>query len=201
MNGSYSVLSEFQLIKLAQEGDDAAMVELLEKYQPLVYHFSQHYYLPDGDIQDLIQEGMIGLYKAICDFDETQSISFLSFAMMCIKRQIITAVKRSTRLYNQPLNQASSLDRCRYETNHESLIDTISSSKANSPEDLLLNKEYLSDIHERCILLLSRFEMDVLAKRINGYSYKEISERMKCPEKSIDNAMFRIRKKLKQLSL
>ena len=194
-----NICLEREKICLAQSNDEDAMIYLLTKYKPLVRRCALGYYLPDGDEQDLVQEGMIGLFKAIRDYNLSFSTSFCSFAGLCIKRQIQTAIKRSTRNYNQLLNKAVSLDSDLLGDNRKTIMDCI--PDYDTPENQFEKKEKLQSIQEKVGSSLSKLERDVLFCRLEGHSFHEIAAILGHTDKTIDNAAFRMRRKLKQLNM
>jgi RNA polymerase sporulation-specific sigma factor len=157
------------------------------------------YYINGAEQEDLFQEGMIGLYKAIRDFDKTKEISFKNFAYLCIERQIMTAIKGSNRQKHVPLNSAVSLNQSSFENNDgdevSDLIDTLDTHVIEDPLETLTKQEYFSYVNDTIDKSLSEYEKNVLNKYIAGESYKEIAESLDTPIKSVDNAIQRIRKK------
>ncbi len=185
------------IVKLAQEADGAALEYLLNKYKNFVRTKARSYFLIGADHEDIVQEGMIGLYKAIRDYREEKLKSFRAFAELCITRQIITAIKTATRQKHIPLNNYVSLNRPIYdEDSDRTLLDVITEETPSNPEEMLINREDLSVIEGRIGQMLSDLEKEVLVRYMEGKSYVEISEEMGRHVKSIDNALQRIKRKL-----
>ncbi|MHC5252683.1 RNA polymerase factor sigma-70 [Listeria kieliensis] len=193
--------NELDLLELARDGDADALEYFFSKYQPVVYWKATQYFLQGAERDDLIQEAMIGLFKAIRDFDPEKEASFKSFAEMCINRQLLSAVKRSLRKKNMPLNQSVSLDTPL--TSDEdvvdwTLIDVISEKQAETPEDFLIKNEDLAHAVKKLEQVTSPFEKKVLQQYLEGRSYQEMAENFDVKEKSIDNALQRIKRKMGQ---
>ena len=184
----------------AQQGDNRALEQIFEKYKGDVRAKSRSYFLIGADKEDLIQEGMIGLYKAIRDFNPDKHNNFRAFAEICVTRQIITAIKTATRQKHIPLNSYISLNKMMFE--HEptdaTLIDILSKTSVNDPEEMLINREKKDGIEARLDKILSPLERNVLTHYLNGDTYSEISDRLNRPVKSIDNALQRVKKKLEK---
>lgn len=194
-------LTDEQLVELAKGSSDSYAYEvLLERYKNYVRSKAKYYFLIGADREDIIQEGMIGLYKAIRDFKPDKLASFHAFAELCITRQIITAIKTATRQKHMPLNSYVSLNKPMFEDDSErTLIDIISISKITNPEDIIIGQEELILIEKKIEELLSSFESEVLEAYLNGKSYQEISESLNRHVKSIDNALQRIKRKLEKV--
>jgi len=189
-----------EIVCLAQEGDGAAIEHLLNKYKNFVRSKARSYFLIGADHEDIVQEGMIGLYKAIRDFRADKLASFRAFAELCITRQIITAIKTATRQKHIPLNSYVSLNRPVYdEESDRTLLDVITENWVGSPEDELISQEDFSAIEERVGGALSGFEKKVLLLYLDGKSYQEISRQLGRHVKSVDNALQRVKKKLHRL--
>lgn len=188
-----------ELALLAQQGDDAALEYLLNKYKNFVRSKARSYFLIGADHEDIVQEGMIGLYKAIRDYREDRLSSFRAFAELCVTRQIITAIKTATRQKHIPLNSYVSLNRPIFEEDSDrTLLDVITEETPSNPEEMLIDREDLSVIEGRIGSLLSDLEKQVLVRYVEGKSYVEISEEMNRHVKSIDNALQRIKRKLQK---
>ncbi len=187
-----------ELVTLVREGHDYALDFLLNKYKKLVEKKSKSYFLMGAGRDDLIQEGMIGLFKAVRDYRHDSTASFFSFADLCITRQIITAVKASTRQKHMPLNTYVSLNKPAFEEGSDktALLDLMPSKKILDPEELIIGEESLHLIEEELEDKLSKFEKEVLKLYIDGVGYVEIAQVINKPVKSIDNALQRIKKKL-----
>ena len=190
-------MDDNRLVVLAQEGDDTAMETVIGKYKNFVKNKSRAYFLIGADKDDIIQEGMLGLFKAVRDYKDDKQTSFRSFAELCVTRQMITAVKTATRQKHTPLNNYISLNKPIYEDETErTLIDHLSMRLNSDPEVILIDNEDYLVTNEKIKSRLSEFELEVLEKYINGQSYHEIAIDMDKPAKSIDNALQRIKKKV-----
>ncbi|MBO1005842.1 RNA polymerase sporulation sigma factor SigH [Pseudogracilibacillus auburnensis] len=195
----YDSLGDDELIELIHAGESEALDYLIKKYRNFVRAKSRSYFLIGADREDIVQEGMIGLYKAIRDYKDDKLASFKAFAELCITRQIITAIKTATRQKHIPLNSYISLDKPIYdEESDRTLMDVISGAKVLDPEELLINREKLNNIEEKVMELLSDLERKVLALYLDGQSYQEISDELDRHVKSIDNALQRVKRKLER---
>ncbi|MED0660304.1 MULTISPECIES: RNA polymerase sporulation sigma factor SigH [Bacillus] len=201
-------MDDEEIIELVHQGNSEALDFLIHKYKNFVRAKARSYFLIGADKEDIVQEGMIGLYKAIRDYKEDKLTTFKAFAELCITRQIITAIKTATRQKHIPLNSYVSLDKPIYdEESDRTLMDVISGTKMLDPEELLINREEFDSIEEKMNELLSDLERKVLALYLDGQSYQEISEELNRHVKSIDNALQRVKRKLeryleiKQLSI
>jgi RNA polymerase sporulation-specific sigma factor len=193
----YERLRDQAIIRLAQAGDVRACEYLLYKYRNLVRTKSRSYFLADGDKDDLLQIGMIGLWQSIMDYSPESKISFLSFARICVERHIISAVKASTRMKQSPLNNAVSLDFCLEEGDTEfDLSEILTTENELDPEEILLRKENVRILQSTLKALLSDFEWQVLKLYRIGRSYQEIARQLECNTKSVDNALGRIKRKV-----
>lgn len=198
-NENYVMMEDEQLIELVHKGDSDALDYLIQKYRNFVRAKARSYFLIGADKEDIVQEGMIGLYKAIRDYKEDKLTSFKAFAELCITRQIITAIKTATRQKHIPLNSYVSLDKPIYdEESDRTLMDVISGAKIMNPEELIINREKYGNIEEKISELLSDLERKVLALYLDGQSYQEISEELNRHVKSIDNALQRVKRKLER---
>lgn len=187
------------IVELAQKGDNYALEYLINKYRNFVRSKARTYFLLGGDKEDLIQEGMIGMYKAIRDFRRDKLSSFRAFAELCITRQIITAIKTATRQKHIPLNSYVSLNKPIYdEDSDRTLLDVICGNKITDPEELMISKEEFADIEEKMGEILSSLEWKVLMFYLEGKSYQEIAEELDRHVKSIDNALQRVKRKLEK---
>jgi RNA polymerase sporulation-specific sigma factor len=192
-------LTDGEVISIIHEGNTDALDYLITKYQSFVRLKARSYFLIGGDREDIIQEGMIGLYKAIRDFKEDRLSSFKAFAELCITRQIITAIKTATRQKHIPLNTSISLDKPVYDEESErTLLDLIAGPVLDDPEGLMIHKEDFSQMEEEMNKVLSGLEKQVLALYLEGQSYQEISEELNRQVKSVDNALQRIKRKLER---
>ncbi|MDE5415742.1 RNA polymerase sporulation sigma factor SigH [Alkalihalobacterium chitinilyticum] len=187
------------LVEKVREGDSAALEYLINKYKNFVRAKARSYFLIGADHEDIVQEGMIGLYKAIRDYKEDKLSSFKAFAELCITRQIITAIKTATRQKHIPLNSYVSLDKPLYdEESDRTLLDVICGTKVTNPEELLINQEEFDDIELKMGEILSELERKVLMLYLDGRSYQEISADLNRHVKSIDNALQRVKRKLER---
>lgn len=188
-----------QLVELARNGDTEALDFLINKYKPFVRLKVKSYFLIGADKEDIVQEGMIGLYKAIRDFKDDKLASFKAFAELCIKRQIITAIKTATRQKHIPLNSYVSLDKPIFEEESaKTLMDMLTGATIDDPEKLMIHREEFNRLEEKISQVLSSLERQVLALYLEGCSYQEISARLDRHVKSIDNALQRIKRKLER---
>jgi RNA polymerase sporulation-specific sigma factor len=196
---SLKTFEDEQIVELVHNGDSDALDYLITKYQNFVRAKARSYFLIGADREDIVQEGMIGLYKAIRDFKEDKLTSFKAFAELCITRQIITAIKTATRQKHIPLNSYVSLDKPIYdEESDRTLLDIISGAKVMDPEELIINQEEFDDIELKMGEILSDLERKVLVLYLDGRSYQEISEELNRHVKSIDNALQRVKRKLER---
>ncbi|MYL43785.1 MULTISPECIES: RNA polymerase sporulation sigma factor SigH [Virgibacillus] len=195
-----SMLDDEGILQLIHQGNSQALDYLIHKYRNFVRAKARTYFLIGADKEDIIQEGMIGLYKAIRDYDGDKLSSFKAFAELCVTRQIITAIKTATRQKHIPLNSYVSLDKPIYdEETDRTLLDVIAGSKAIDPQELLINREKFGDMELKLSELLSELEKKVLHLYLDGRTYQEISVDLNRHVKSIDNALQRVKRKLEQL--
>ena len=195
----YEMMADEQLIRKLRDGETAITDFIMDKYKFLVKKKAKAMYLLGGENDDLIQEGMIGLFKAVRDYDLNQEMSFASFANLCISRQMYTAIKISQRKKHMPLNSYVSLYATEEEENDEMqapLIEQLQLGKDNNPEELFLDKEYFAMIDEQLKQRLSDFENRVLHLHLMGEDYKTIARLLDKSPKSIDNALQRIKQKV-----
>jgi len=190
--------SELALVRAAQMGDQNASSELVRKYRSLVRCKARSYFLVGGDREDVIQEGMIGLYKAIRDYDPSRQSSFRSFAELCVTRQMITAIKTATRRKHSPLNGYVSLSRSTgTDDDGERLLEDILAAKEIcDPADIVISAWEGDSIRKGLCEALSSFEAQVLRLYMDGRSYQEIAEHLGRHAKSVDNALQRIKRKV-----
>ena len=181
-----------KLVRLAQSGDNDAMEQLCAEYKDTVRMLARPYFLIGADRDDLIQEGMIGLYKAIRDYREDHNSSFASFAELCITRHILSAINASRRQKHQPLNSFVSLSEPVSEQELR-LVDE------ETPEEIMISRENVIGMHERIKERLSKFEYQVLELYLKGYDYTQIAEKLGKQPKAIDNALQRIRSKVREV--
>jgi RNA polymerase sporulation-specific sigma factor len=199
INEQLIALEDEEIVDLVHSGESEALDYLIYKYRNFVRAKARSYFLIGADKEDIVQEGMIGLYKAIRDFREDKLTSFKAFAELCITRQIITAIKTATRQKHIPLNSYVSLDKPIYdEESDRTLMDILSGAKVLDPEELIINQEELDNIEVKMTELLSDLERKVLALYLDGQSYQEISEELNRHVKSIDNALQRVKRKLER---
>lgn len=192
---SYNEMSDEELICCLRSGKQDITDYIMDKYKNLVRKRANAMFLIGGENDDLIQEGMIGLFKAIRDYKPDKDSSFYHFADICISRQIYNAVEASRRKKHQPLNSYVSLQ-AQEEENGPTLIDMLISMDSTNPEQLLIDRESVLDIEEKIEKVLSQMEKKVMAHYLQGMNYQQIARVMQKPPKTIDNALQRIRRKL-----
>lgn len=195
----YEDMPDETIVEAARGGDDNAQEYLINKYKNFVRAKARSYFLIGADREDIIQEGMIGLYKAIRDFRNDKLASFRAFAELCITRQIITAIKTATRQKHIPLNSYISLNKPIYdEESDRTLLDVLSGTKVTDPEELVISREEFVDIEHKMGEFLSDLEWKVLMSYLDGRSYQEIARDLRRHVKSIDNALQRVKRKLER---
>ena len=195
-NDQYNNISDEELIKKIRLGDLEAQNYLLEKYRGLASMKANRFFLIGAENDDMLQEGMIGLFKAIQSFDVEKNNSFKTFANLCIERQLITAIKTSNRQKHIPLNSSYSLNMSAYDDNEDtSIMEILDTKFVEDPLETITKKEYIEFVESRIDKNLSNFEKQVLDRYIQGDSYISIANRLNSPVKSVDNAIQRIRKK------
>jgi len=193
----YDGMSDEELVKLAKTSDNQAIDLIFERYKDFVRSKARSYFIIGADREDIVQEGMIGLYKAVRDFEADRLVSFHAFADICITRQIITAIKTATRQKHQPLNTYVSLNKPIFEEDSDrSLLDVITSSANSNPELMMIHEENRSVIEQKMSELLSDLEWEVLTSYLQDKSYQEIAADLNRQVKSIDNALQRVKRKL-----
>lgn len=198
-NLQFGNMDDEQLVEMVHKGDSEALDYLIHKYRQFVRAKARSYFLIGADREDIVQEGMIGLFKAIRDYKDDKSSSFKAFAELCITRQIITAIKTATRQKHIPLNSYVSLDKPVYdEESDRTLMDMLTETKSLDPEELIINQEEFDHIEIKMAELLSDLEREVLALYLDGQSYQEISGELNRHVKSIDNALQRVKRKLEK---
>ena len=199
MNNNYNNMSDDELLKLINKKDTDALDFLICKYRDLVNSKVNKYFIIGAEKEDIVQEGLIGLYKAIKDYKPDKQNSFKSFANLCIERQLITAIKSSNRQKHMPLNSYLSLNMTAFENedgnNDTQIVDVLENTVIEDPLDTITKKEYFSSVENVIDSSLSDFEKKVLNRYVQGESYVKIAERLDAPVKSVDNAIQRIRKK------
>ena len=200
---NYSNMKDEDLIRKIKSGDNDALDYILNKYQEVVNMKVSRYFIIGAEKEDIIQEGLIGLYKAIKSFDPEKQNSFKSFANLCIERQLITAIKSSNRQKHMPLNSYLSLNMSAYDNEDDtSIYDIFDANIIEDPLDTITKKEYYKSVEDIIDKSLSIFEKNVLNELVNGSSYTAIAQKLDSPVKSVDNAIQRIRKKtMKNLNL
>ncbi len=192
-------MQEEEIVFKAQKGDEAALEYLIDRYKSFVKTKARAYFLVGADREDIVQEGMIGLYKAIRDYKSDKLTSFKAFAELCITRQIITAIKTATRQKHIPLNSYVSLNKPIFdEESDRTLMDIVSNECISDPEELIISKEEYVNIESKMEELLSGLEWEVLVSYLDGKSYQEIAEDLSRHVKSIDNALQRVKRKLER---
>lgn len=197
MDRKYLELSDEKLVLLAQEGDANAEEYLIRKYKDVVRSKAHLYFMVGADGEDIVQEGMIGIFKAIRSYNKTKQASFHTFAEICINRQIITAIKRATRLKHSPLNTSVSLSKPLSEAEPETTLEeTLSASSNTDPEALFLLKEDMGYIEGNGQEIFSDLELSVWNEYLKGKSYQKIAEITGKSPKAIDNAIQRTKRKL-----
>ncbi|MGE5558629.1 MAG: RNA polymerase sporulation sigma factor SigH [Bacillota bacterium] len=195
----YEEMLDESIVEAARDGDEVALEYLINKYKNFVRAKARSYFLIGADREDIIQEGMIGLYKAIRDFRNDKLASFRAFAELCITRQIITAIKTATRQKHIPLNSYVSLNKPIYdEESDRTLLDVLSGTKVTDPEELVISREEFVDIENKMGEFLSDLEWKVLMAYLDGRSYQEIAKDLHRHVKSIDNALQRVKRKLER---
>lgn len=195
----YDSMLDEDIVEFAREGSTEALEFLINKYKNFVRAKARSYFLIGADRDDITQEGMIGLYKAIRDFRSDKLSSFRAFAELCITRQIITAIKTATRQKHIPLNSYVSLNKPIYDDDSDrTLLDVISGSKVTDPEELIISREEFGDIEGKMEEILSDLEWKVLMSYLDGKSYHEIAVELHRHVKSIDNALQRVKRKLER---
>lgn len=201
----YDNISDEEIIALIRKDDTQAMEYLISKYKNLVRNKAKALYLIGGDREDLIQEGMIGLYKAIRDYQKDKEASFYTFADLCVSRQIYSAIKSSNTKKNQPLNNYISIDSSNFSDDFDnaeagiSFLETIAHARNMNPEEMLIDRENTRRLEEMLFARLSNMEHKILTLYLQDYSYIKIAELLHKEPKAIDNALQRIKRKLNQV--
>lgn len=193
----YANLTDEQIISQIKDGDEQALTFLLDKYKDLVNTKVGKYFIIGAEREDIVQEGMIGLYKAIKGFDNCKQNTFKTFANLCIERQLITAIKSSNRQKHMPLNSYLSLNTSAYDDEGDGteLLETFEVNTIEDPLETIMKQESFNEIQDAVQKSLSKFEGQVLERYMQGESYEVIAKRLDTPVKSVDNAIQRIRKK------
>jgi len=189
------MFTDEELILKYRQGESGCMDEIISRYKNYVRAKSRSYFLIGGEQEDLVQEGMIGLFKAIRDFQPNKNSLFKTFARLCISRQLATALKLSTRIKHQPLNSYVSF----YQNlNENTEVKDVLEANDLSPEQIMIDKENILALSDSIEKKLSALEKKVLFKYVEGITYQQISEQLVCSKKTIDNALQRIKKKLQE---
>ncbi|MCY0880886.1 MAG: RNA polymerase sporulation sigma factor SigH [Firmicutes bacterium] len=196
---SYSEMTDEAIVCESHDGDLEALEYLINRYKNFVRSKARVYFLRGADDEDIIQEGMIGLYKAIRDYRDDKQASFRAFAEVCITRQIITAIKTATRQKHIPLNSYISLYKPMYDGESErTLADMLATLGVADPEEIVINQEQIGYIEDKIGEVLSDLEWKVLMAYLDGQSYQQIAEDLRRHVKSIDNALQRVKRKLEK---
>ncbi len=200
INNEQEVADE-EMLKLIEQGDQQALEKMINKYEELVKMKASKFFMYGAEKNDIIQEGMIGLYKAIRDFNKQKNITFKTFANICIERQLITAIKSANRQKHMLLNSAISIDSNvgTEEENYRERIELIKSNYIEDPSEAIVKSEYYMNIYNAIDQKLSNHEKEVLMQYQKGKSYAEIAKALDCKPKSVDTAMTRIRKKANKI--
>ena len=197
---NYTQMTDEKLIENVKQEDQTALNCLIERYNDLVTMKANKFFMVGAEKEDMIQEGMIGLYKAINSFDTEKQNSFKTFANMCVERQLITAVKNSNRQKHIPLNSSVSLNSAAYEDNEDmDKMDVLDIKMMNDPSDIIADREYFENMESKIKENLSSFELQVLKEYEKGKSYAAIAEKLNAKVKSVDTAIQRIRKKANKI--
>lgn len=197
MRFNYDEKNDLELLRLARDGDKFAEEALLERYKNLVRVKARTFFLIGADKDDLLQEGTIGLFKAIRDYKEDNDTTFFSFADLCVTRQIMTAIKTANRQKHIPLNSSVSLNRSVFDEDENSTyLELLSDKNLTNPETLFIGNEERENIEAKILKALSKLERQVLVYHLRGLKYTEIAKLMDKDDKSIDNALQRIKKKV-----
>jgi len=197
---AYELMTDEEIVESVRNGDSLALEYLINKYRNFVKAKARAYFLVGADREDIVQEGMIGLYKSIRDFRSDKFSSFRAFAELCITRQIITAIKTATRQKHIPLNSYVSLDKPIYDEDSErTLLDILCGTRVSDPEEMIINREEFDGLEDKMGELLSDLERKVLMLYLDGRSYQEIAVDLDRHVKSIDNALQRVKRKLERL--
>ena len=193
---NYNVFTDEEMVRMAQEGSSTAAEHLIEEYKELAKIKSAKYYIIGGDKEDVVQEGMIGIFKAIREFDESKEASFKTFAEICINRQIISAIRKANLQKHQILNESVSLNQEQNPAEDAATLEEMICSKNDNPESLMLMQEIVEYLRSDNDKLFSPLEKKVLDKMLQGKKYREIAADLEKSDKSIDNAIQRIKKKI-----
>lgn len=195
----YEHMKDEDIVEIARNGDSLALDYIIKKYKKFVIAKSSPYFLVGGERDDIIQEGMIGLFQAVRDYDRDKLTPFIYFVEMCIKRQIITAIKKATRKKHGPLNTYISLNKTAYREETEiSLIEIIEENKVSDPMEVYINEEEFEKFEKKINSMLSELEFKVFRHYLEGKTYEEISFDINKDTKCIDNALQRVKRKFSE---
>ena len=194
----YQLLTDEEVVAAYRAGDFEAVEYICNKYRGLVSKYGKKFFIKGGEEQDVIQEGMVGLFKAIQDYNENKQVPFKKFAEICITRQIIKAMESADRQKNQPLNSYVSFSAQEEPTNQE-VVESLLTNEVFNPENILIDSEKTLDTFEKIVEILSKMELKVFLYMMQGMDYHTIAQKMDKSEKKIDNAIQRIRQKVRQL--
>ncbi|MCD8390552.1 MAG: RNA polymerase sporulation sigma factor SigH [Firmicutes bacterium] len=189
-------LTDEELVTLYQSGERAALDKIIARYKNVVNATASRYFIPGAEKDDIIQEGLIGLYKAANDFSPSKGLYFKPYAAACVKNNIITAIKTAARKKNSPLNSYISLTKSTYDDGDESLLNIMALGEIQNPESIVIDRENVDGIEYTINRALSKFELEVLLEYLSGRSYREIASALNRDVKAVDNAIQRIKKKL-----
>lgn len=198
----YTHYADEELIELSRNGNNDALEALINRYVGLVRQKTFRFFLVGADKEDLMQEGLIGLFKATRDYDTSYNVPFKSFAETCIMRQVATAIKAATRLKHGPLNNSISLSQPLFDDDEEAaaLMDVICRDSLPNPEEIVINKERCCIMGKKIQSLLSKFEKQVLGYYLEGRTYHDIALKLDKPQKAVDNALQRIKRKIEGIA-
>ena len=198
----YTQMTDEKLIENIKNDDHVALDCLMKRYNDIVNMKANKFFMIGAEKEDIVQEGMIGLYKAVKSFDTEKQNSFKTFANMCIERQLITAVKNSNRQKHIPLNSSVSLNAAAYDDNEDvDKIDILDIKALDDPSDIIAEREYFESMENKIKEALSKFELQVLHEYEKGKSYADIAAKLNAKVKSVDTAIQRIRKKANKIKL
>jgi len=194
---------EIDVVSLAKSGDDEATLYLFRKYYPVIRSIASNYFFMGSDREDVFQEGMFGFYKAIRDFNHEKSIAFSQFARLCVSRQIMATAKKASGPKHKPLNFYVSLDKYVYDENdgNKTMFDVVSDNRVFEPDKEVIYYELSQDLKKVIREKLSSFERNVVALHLESESYEHIAQVLRCEVKSVDNALQRARKKIRNAAL
>ncbi len=194
---------EIDVVYMAKSGDDEATLYLFRKYYPVIRSIASNYFFMGSDREDVFQEGMFGFYKAIRDFNQEKSISFSQFARLCVSRQIMATAKKASGPKHKPLNFYISLDKYVYDENdgNKTMFDVVSDNRVFEPDKEVIYYELSQDLKKVIREKLSSFERNVVALHLESESYEKIAQVLRCEVKSVDNALQRARKKIRNAAL